>query len=69
MMFDYLIISAFNFFLLIAILILFISMTNNKTKCGNIYKKIAMQEYHDARIVNYEWPNVGIFLSLITDII
>ena len=30
-------------------------MTNNQTKCGIIYEKIAIREGHDERMINYEW--------------
>ena len=40
-------------FLLIAILIFFLSvMANNQTKCGIIYEKIAMQAGDDERMIN-----------------
>ena len=32
-------------------------MTNNQTKWGIIYEKIAMREGDDERMINYEWPN------------
>ena len=32
-------------------------MTNNQTKCGIIYKEIAMGAGDDERMINYEWPN------------
>ena len=31
-------------------------MTNNPTKRGNIYEKIAMRVGDDERLINYEWP-------------
>ena len=31
-------------------------MAYNQTKCGIIYKKIAMQVGDDERMINYEWP-------------
>ena len=31
-------------------------MTNNETKCGIIYEKIAMREGDDEQMINYEWP-------------
>ena len=32
-------------------------MTNNQTKCGIIYKKIAMRAGDDERMINYECTN------------
>ena len=29
--------------------------TNNETKCGIIYEKIAMRAGDDERMINYEW--------------
>ena len=31
-------------------------MTNNQTKCGIIYEKIAMLTGNDERMINYDWP-------------
>ena len=31
-------------------------MTDNQTKCGIIYEKIAMRAGNDERMINYEWP-------------
>ena len=31
-------------------------MENNQLKCGIVYKKIAMRESDDERMINYEWP-------------
>ena len=36
-------------------------MTNNQTKCGIIYEKIAMRAEGDERMINYEWPNIWDF--------
>ena len=30
--------------------------TNNQTKCGIIYEKIAMRAGDDEQMINYEWP-------------
>ena len=43
-------VSAFHFFLLIAILIFLSATTNSQTKCGIIYEKIAMQAGDDERM-------------------
>ena len=40
-------------------------MTNNKTKCGIIYKKIAMWAGDDERMINYEWPNMKLINTFI----
>ena len=31
-------------------------MTNDQTKCGIIYEKIAVPAEDDERMINYEWP-------------
>ena len=31
-------------------------MTNNQTKRGIIYEKIAMRACDDERMINYDWP-------------
>ena len=49
-------VSAFNFFLLIAILIFLSVKTNNQTKCSIIYEKNAMWADDDEQMINYEWP-------------
>ena len=49
-------ISSFNFFSFNCNFDFFLSvMTNNQTKCGIIYKKIAMQVGDDEQMTNYEW--------------
>ena len=48
-------ISAFNYFLLIAILIFLSVMTNNQTKCDIAYEKTAMQVGDDEQMINYDW--------------
>ena len=53
-------VSAINFFLLIAILIFLTVMTNNQTKCGVIYEKIAMRVCDDERTIKYEWLNKNV---------
>ena len=37
-------------------------MTNNQTKCGNIYEKIVMQAGDDEQMINYEWPKFSMSL-------
>ena len=37
-------------------------MTNNQTKCGIVYEKMAMQA-DDERMINYEWPNLNMVLN------
>ena len=49
-------VSAFNFFLLSAILIFLSLMTYNQTKYGVIYEKIAMLAGDDEQMINYGWP-------------
>ena len=34
-------------------------MTNNQTKCGIIYGKIAMRAGDDKRMITCEWPKKG----------
>ena len=36
-------------------------MTNNQTKYGIIYEKIAMWAGDDERMINYEWPYTSSF--------
>ena len=43
-------------FVLIAIVFFLSVMAYNQTKCGIIYKKIAMRAGDDERMINYEWP-------------
>ena len=38
-------------------------MTNNQTKCGTVYEKMAMQADDDKRMINYEWPNLNMVLN------
>ena len=49
-------VSAFNFFLLGAILIFLSLITYNQTKYGVIYEKIAMLAGDDEQMINYGWP-------------
>ena len=39
-------------------------MTNNQTKYGIIYEKIAMQTGDDEQMINYEWPKDRFVLFL-----
>ena len=49
-------ISSFNFFSFNCNFDFFLPvMTNNQTKCGIIYKKIAMQVGDDEQMTHYEW--------------
>ena len=40
----------------ITILIFCYLIANNQSKCGIIYKKIALRAGDDERKINYEWP-------------
>ena len=35
-------------------------IADNQTKCGIIYKKIAMQVGDDKQRINYEWPKLTV---------